>query len=252
MTPVKKAYIAWTEEEIAILAQDAAARRLEDPIPALTLLVARAQAARLPPDRRRKLASVTQSPALVKGIREELARLRAATATEIPVVMAAPPVEINAGELASRLTDAELIHEGAERVIKMLALFRPGPIRANIAAIGTPTPPRILEVAPAERRDRPPLVSLIGPTADQFAHISEKCKGMALELAFVDKDKRKSPPTTTDYLVIQSRFISHKRVEELKAISALKGRIVELDPSDGVTGICKALADLNAKIGMKR
>ena len=160
-------------------------------------------------------------------------------------------VEIEAGKLAGELTDAELIHEAAKRFAAFLKLLRIDLEQEKLVAIGTAPAPRTVVAQAPEARDRKPRVAIAGLLADQFAHVAEKCRDLGFELSYVDKDKHQAAAGKVDRMVAVARFISHKKLEEMNASPALKGRVVIVPPNSGITGVCKALADLKSRMGME-
>ena len=250
MTKERKTRVSWTDEELGLLARETARRRIEDPLPSLTSLLAEAEEAVLPADRRRGLATILMSPKLLDKVNTELALLKAERqVVEVPVAIEVP-VEIEAGKLAGELTDAELIHEAAKRFAAFLKLFRIDLDQAKLAAIGAAPAPREVVAQAPEAKGRKPRVAVAGLLADQFAHVEEKCRDLGFELSYVDKDKHQAAAGKVDRMVAVARFISHKKLEEMNASPALKGRVVVLPPNFGIAGVCKALADLKAKMVM--
>ena len=251
MTKERKARVSWTEEEIGLLARETARRRLEDPLPTLTALLAQAEEAALPADRRRGLNTILQAPRLLEKTMAALALLKAERqVVEVPVAIEVP-VEIEAGKLAGELTDAELIHESAKRFAAFLKLLRIDLDQTKLVAIGTAPAPRTVVAQAPEARDRKPRVAIAGLLSGQFEQVKEKCRDLGFDLSYVDKDKHQFAAGRVDRMVVVARFISHKKVEEMEASPALKGRIIVLPPNSGITGVCKALADLKSKLGME-
>ncbi len=253
MTPShkeKKTRIKWTAEEIKPLAEAIARRRLEDPIPSLTLIFHEEQATYVPANRRRNVPTITGIPELVAAIKTEISQQIRAQSVEIPIAIPIP-AEIDSAKLASELTDAELIHEGANRLAKLMARFNLSLNRENLAALGTAPATRIItHEHRSDKQEGRITVALIGPHPNQYKIIEEKCASLGLRLVFVDKDKKLNVPTSADYIVIQSRFVSHSAIAVIKGMGRLAGRIVELEPNEGITGVCKALADIKARAGM--
>lgn len=248
---LRRKTISWTGEEVRLLATAIAQRRIADPLPSLTSIYKELEQEILPPDRQRAMATVTLHEELFVQVREECRRIMAAQSIEIPVVI---PIaaEVVPAELTAKLTDAELIHEGANRIIRLLEMASMKVNRANIAAIAIPPPARVVKVEPKEKKHVKPTVAIIGPMQSHFDIIKDKTKDLGFELIFMDKDRRYSTPPQADFIIIQSRFISHKHVQQIKSNESMRDRIIELDPTAGINSICKALAEIKAKLGMDK
>lgn len=248
-----QARVYWSDEELQLLAIGIAEERVKDPIPSLTTILTTVQKQLLAEDRRRDIASITQNEKLLDLVLKELEAIKHRQVQEIPLVIPVP-AEIKNVELLSRLTDAELFSEVGNRIADLLGMFKLQVNRELMSAFGTIPQSRTLVVDHQEAKEKKIKICIIGPLETQFRHVAEKCKSFTeFEYVFLDKDRKTDlPPLTADWVIVQSRFMSHSKIAELKAISALRDRLIELDPSVGINGICKAIADLHAKKGMEK
>ena len=245
--------VYWSDDELQLLAIGIAEERVKDPVPSLTSILENMQKQLLPEERRRDIGSITQNKKLLDLVLKELEAIKHRQVQEIPLVI---PVsaEIKNTELLGRLTDAELLSEVGNRIAGLLGVFKLQVNRELMSAFGTIPQTRTLVVDHQEAKEKKVKICVIGPMEAQFKHIAEKCKGFTeFEYVFLDKDRKTDlPPLTADWVIIQSRFMSHSKIAELKTISALRDRMIELDPNVGINGICKAIADLHAKKGMEK
>ena len=246
--------IRWTDEEIKLLAKEIAARRYADPTPSMTSIYKEVEEAVLPKDRRRGINTITLAPKLEEAVRAEYERIKVESAVQVPVILP-DESKLKASEVARQLTDAELIHECVKRFQSMLAGIGLAINRANMSAIAAPPPERIVAPPPAadgSGTDKV-TVALIGPMRDQFNIIERKCAELDFNLVFCDKDDIKlKVPTKADYVVLMSRFMHHAQIDAVKDNPLYRNRIISVPSAGGITAICKALAELRARIAMPK
>lgn len=215
----RRAQIRWHDEETTKLADRLVGYVLENPGVALGAETLMKVQDCLPPDRRRKIASLTQILPVQAALRERLMVMdkqakRVVEPTEPEIVEIEVPQALDPGDIPTEVLLHELMDRSITAINALSASISMPPARSAYISTGKPlTAP---EQKPLQTLRKKLRIAVVGLLPDQRTAVLSRINGDA-DLHFIDSDQSRTEFPQNIEVAVISRFCGHRWYTQARA-----------------------------------